>query len=198
MLMNTQDVMDMMGYLMRNRVIFIGSRINDEVATNIVASLLAMEAMNDAEDIKLYINSPGGQSYSVIALLDTIEAIKPDVTTIALGLCASTATVLLAAGAKGKRFAMPSARIMMHQPAGGAMGSADEVNIQASELNRTMKVIHRFYQRYTGLELERIEEETDRDNFMSPKQAQDLGIIDGIILSSDAVTPAATATAVAA
>lgn len=187
----------MFGYLMRNRVIFIGSRINDEVspsmmctsirntpkqagmsaamtkqsclssaemvpllqvATNIVASLLAMEAMNDSEDIKLYINSPGvhpakapflgkekflaqianmmcpiaemviseswlpgGQSYSVIALLDTIEAIKPDVTTIALGLCASTATLLLAAGAKGKRFAMPSARIMMHQPAGALM-----------------------------------------------------------------------------
>lgn len=180
-----EDGTDMYGYLLRNRVIFIGSRINDELATQIVASLLALETLNDSDDIKFYINSPGGQAYSIISILDTLGAIKPDVVTIALGQCASTATLLLAAGTKGKRFSMPNARIMMHQPSGGAMGSADEVNIQASELNRTMKVVHKFYERFTGLPLDRIEEETDRDNFMNPKQAKELGLIDDIILSAD-------------
>ncbi|KAK9845878.1 hypothetical protein WJX81_004977 [Elliptochloris bilobata] len=150
---------DLMGHLLRNRIIFIGGRINDENATKVVASLLALETMDEGADIKLYINSQGGQAYSIMAILDAIDAVKPDICTIAFGLCASTATLLLAAGTKGKRFAMPSTRIMMHQPAGGAMGSADEVNIQASELNRTMKVVHQFYRRFTGLELERVEEE---------------------------------------
>lgn len=172
---------DLMGYLLRNRIIFVGSRIDDQLACQVVASLMALEAINPTADIKLYINSPGGSPYAIVGILDTIRAIKPDISTIAMGQCASTATVLLAAGKKGKRFAMPSARIMMHQPAGGAMGSADEVNIQASELNRTMKVVHQFYVDFTGQSLDKIQEETDRDNFLSPKNAVELGLIDAVI-----------------
>jgi len=170
-----------MSYLLRNRIIFIGSRIADEQATQIVASLLALEAMDSTSDIKLYINSPGGSPYSVIAILDTLQTLKPDVCTIAFGQCASTATLLLASGTKGKRCAMPNTRIMMHQPAGGAMGSADEVNIQAAELNRTMKVIHQFYMQFTGQSLDTIQEETDRDNFLSPERAIELGLVDAVI-----------------
>ncbi|KAK9862625.1 hypothetical protein WJX84_002874 [Apatococcus fuscideae] len=176
-----QDGTDMMGYLLRNRIIFIGARIDDKLATQIVASLMALENLNPEEDIKIYINSSGGQSYSVVSILDAMSVIKPDISTVAFGVAASTATLLLAAGTKGKRYAMPNSRIMMHQPIGGAMGSADEVNIQASELNRTMKVVHSFYNRFTGLPIETIQEETDRDNFMSPVRAKELGIIDGII-----------------
>ncbi|KAK9803188.1 hypothetical protein WJX72_011868 [[Myrmecia] bisecta] len=172
---------DMFGYLLRNRIIFVGNRIGDEMSTQIVASLLALEALDDKEDIKLYINSGGGTPYAVISILDTIEAIKPDVSTIAFGQAASTATLLLAAGAKGKRFAMPNTRIMMHQPVGGAMGSADEVNITTSELNRTMKVIHRFYSKFTGMDIETVEMETDRDNYMNPEKAKEMGLIDGVI-----------------
>jgi ATP-dependent Clp protease protease subunit len=175
------DYTDLMSYLLRNRIIFVGARIDDQLATQTVAQILALEAIDPTADIRLYINSAGGSPYAVVGMLDTIRAIQPQVSTVAMGNCSSTATVLLAAGAKGKRFAMPSTRIMMHQPAGGAMGSADEVNIQASELNRTMKVIHQFYVEFTGQSLEKVQEETDRDNFMSPQQAMDLGLIDGVI-----------------
>lgn len=172
---------DIMSYLLRNRIIFIGSRIGDELATQVVASMLALEAIDSTSDIKLYINSPGGSPYAVVAILDTMKTLKVDVSTIAFGQSASTATLLLAAGTKGKRCAMPNTRIMMHQPAGGAMGSADEVNIQAAELNRTMKVIHQFYMQFTGQTLDTIQEETDRDNFLSPQRAVELGVIDAII-----------------
>jgi len=176
-----EEYTDLMGYLLRNRIIFVGSRIDDQVATQIVATLLGLEAIDPKAYIKLYINSAGGSPYAVVGVLDTIRAISPEISTIAMGTCSSTATVLLAAGKKGKRFAMPSTRIMMHQPAGGAMGSADEVNIQARELNRTMKVIHQFYVEFTGQPLEKIQEETDRDNFLSPQQAVELGLIDAVI-----------------
>eukprot|EP00891_Asterochloris_glomerata_P003351 jgi/Astpho2/3351/gw1.00054.88.1_t len=171
----------MFSYLLRNRIIFVRSRINDEVATQVVASLLALESIDPEEDITIYINSQGGSPYAVIAILDTIAAIKPNVATVAFGLVASTATVLLASGKKGKRTAMPNTRIMMHQPLGGAMGSADEVNIQASELNRTLKVINSFLHRFTGMPMEKIEKESDRDNFLSPVVAKDFGLIDSVI-----------------
>eukprot|EP01026_Neomeris_dumetosa_P041454 TRINITY_DN34364_c0_g1_i6.p2 TRINITY_DN34364_c0_g1~~TRINITY_DN34364_c0_g1_i6.p2 ORF type:complete len:135 (-),score=13.15 TRINITY_DN34364_c0_g1_i6:107-511(-) len=129
----------------------------------------------------MYINSMGGSSYSVLSMIDMMKAIKPDIQTVAIGACTSNAALLLAAGTKGKRFSMPSARIMINQPIGGIMGSADEVNITASELNRTMKVIHQFYSEFTGMSVEQIEKETDRDNFMSPEKAVEFGIIDGVI-----------------
>lgn len=171
----------MFTHMLRNRIIFVGQRITDELATQIVASLLALEAGDEAQDIQLYINSQGGSPYATIAILDVMDAIKCDISTVAFGMCASTATLLLAAGTKGKRYAMPSTRIMMHQPAGGAMGSADEVNIQASELNRTMKVINRFLSRFTGMTTDEIEVETDRDNFLSPQTAIEKGVIDRIL-----------------
>ncbi|KAL3150216.1 hypothetical protein ABBQ32_000075 [Trebouxia sp. C0010 RCD-2024] len=176
-----QEVTDMFTHMLRNRIIFVGQRITDELATQIVASLLALEAGDEAQDIQLYINSQGGSPYATIAILDVMDAIKCDISTVAFGMCASTATLLLAAGTKGKRYAMPSTRIMMHQPAGGAMGSADEVNIQASELNRTMKVINRFLSRFTGMTTDEIEVETDRDNFLSPQTAIEKGVIDRIL-----------------
>jgi len=176
-----EDYIDMYQHLMSNRIIFLGSRVTDDVATNLVAKLLALEAMNSEKDIKIYINSGGGSPYAIFGILDTLRFMKPEVSTICLGQCASSSTLLLAAGAKGKRLSLPSSRIMMHQPVGGAMGSADEVNITVSELNRTMRVVHKFYSQFTGQTVERMEQETDRDLFMSPKQAIELGLIDAII-----------------
>eukprot|EP00884_Botryococcus_braunii_P014424 jgi/Botrbrau1/22983/Bobra.0030s0049.1 len=181
------DMVDLYNYLLRNRIIYVGSRITDEVATNIVASLLALEMADDSADIRMYINSGGGSAYAITGVLDTMRAVKPDISTIALGQCISTSTLLLAGGTKGKRFAMPNARIMMHQPAGGAMGSFTDVKLQASELNRTLKVVHAFYQKFTGLPLDTIQEETDRDNFMSPARAKELGLIDDVVDASSAL-----------
>eukprot|EP01023_Acetabularia_acetabulum_P030077 TRINITY_DN2832_c0_g1_i4.p1 TRINITY_DN2832_c0_g1~~TRINITY_DN2832_c0_g1_i4.p1 ORF type:complete len:263 (+),score=40.29 TRINITY_DN2832_c0_g1_i4:50-838(+) len=173
--------MDLNRHMLDQRILFVQQRINDEVATSLCAKMLALEVLDENKDIRLYINSMGGSSYSVLSIIDMMQAIKPDVQTIAIGACTSNAALLLASGAKGKRFSMPHARIMINQPIGGVMGSADEVNITATELNRTMKVIHRFYSQFTGLSIEKVEEETDRDNFMSPEQAVEFGIIDGVI-----------------
>lgn len=168
-------------HLLSNRIIFLGTRVTDDVATNLVAKLLALETMDPEKDIKIYMNSGGGSAYAIIGILDTLRFLKPKVSTICLGQCASTATLLLAAGAKGKRMSLPSSRIMMHQPVGGAVGSADQVNITITELNRTMRAVHKFYSQFTGQTVQRIEEETDRDLYMSAQQAIDMGIIDSII-----------------
>jgi len=170
-----------MGYLVRQRIVYIGSRITDEVATKVVAQLLALEAIDPSAEIKLYLNSGGGLPYAVNAILDTMEVVQCPITTVALGACLSQSTLILAAGTPGQRFAMPNARIMMHQPQGGAQGSTHEVSIQTAELNRTMRVIQAMFQRFTGQPLERIEEETDRDTFMSAAQAQAFGLIDGVV-----------------
>lgn len=138
-----EEYTDLYGYLLRNRIVFVGQRITDQVATQVVATLLALNSLDDSEDIKLYINCAAGSPYAVFSILDTIKAINAPVSTVAFGMVGGAAATLLAAGAKGKRFAMPSARIMLQQPNGGAMGSADEVNIQATELNRTMKVMYK-------------------------------------------------------
>lgn len=173
---------DIMSFMVRNRIVFVGARIDDAVATQTVAQMLALEAIDPTADIKLYINSMGGSPHAIVGMIDTMQAIQPDVCTIAMGTCSSTAALLLAAGTKGKRYSMKSTRIMMHQPVGGAMGSADEVNIQATELNRTMKVIHKFYCDFTGQTVEKIQEETDRDNFLGAQQAIELGLIDAEIV----------------
>ena len=178
---DNDEPIDLMGYLLRNRIIFIGDRISDVAATKVVATLMALNAIDDTAEIKLYINCLQGSAYSVISILDTIKAISAPVSTVAFGIVGGTAAILLASGQKGRRFSMPSTRIMLQQPNGGAMGSADEVNIQASELNRTMKVMYRFLSEFSGMPQEKVEEECDRENFLSPKQAIELGIIDGII-----------------
>ena len=133
----------MNSHLMRNRIIFIGQRINDQVAVQVVASLLALNSIDDESEIKLYINCGAGSSYAVVSILDTMNAIKAPLSTVAFGMVGGSAVQILAAGAKGKRFSMPSTRIMLQQPNGGAMGSADEVNIQATELNRTMRLMYK-------------------------------------------------------
>ena len=173
--------MDLMGYLARQRIIFIGTRITDEVAVKVVAQLLALEAIDPEAEISMYLNSGGGLPYAVNAILDVMAIVKCPITTVAMGACMSQSTLILAAGTPGRRYAMPSTRIMMHQPQGGAQGSTHEVSIQTAELNRTMRVIQAMYQKYTGLPLEKIEEETDRDTFMSPAQAAEMNLIDGVI-----------------
>lgn len=179
-----EDVIDLNSYLLRNRIIFVGQRINDQVATQVVASLLALNSLDDQADIKMYINCAAGSSYAVVSILDTMKAISAPVSTVGFGMVGGTAVQMLAAGTKGKRFSMPSTRIMLQQPNGGTMGSADEVNIQATELNRTMRMMYQFLAESTGLSVERVEEECDRENFLSPEQAKELGIIDGIIAPS--------------
>jgi ATP-dependent Clp protease, protease subunit len=151
------EMVDMYGYLMRNRIIFVGQRINDIVATQTVAALLALNSLEDSEEIKIYLNCAAASPYAVTAILDTIKAINAPVSTVAFGIVGGAAVHVLAAGAKGRRFSMPNTRIMLQQPNGGAMGSADEVNIQATELNRTMQVLYKFLSEYTGLPLEQVE-----------------------------------------
>jgi ATP-dependent Clp protease protease subunit len=171
-----------MSYLGRQRIIFVGQRITDMAATQIVAQLLALESIDPTAEIRMYINSSGGAPYSINAILDTMEILQCPIATVAMGCCMSQSTLLLAAGTKGRRYAMPSTRIMLHQPQGGAMGSTHEVSITTRELNRTMQVVQAMYVQYTGMTLEKIEEETDRDTFLSPAQAVELGIIDAVLV----------------
>jgi ATP-dependent Clp protease, protease subunit len=174
-------VIDLMGYLNRQRIIYIGDRITDTVATNVVAQLLAMEAVDTEAEIALYINSGGGIPYAIMAIIDTMKVVRCPISTVALGACMSQSALLLAAGTKGRRYSMPNARIMLHQPQGGAEGTKYEVSIQAAELNRTMRVIQAMLVDFTGLPLERVEEETDRDTFMGAERAKELGLIDAIL-----------------
>jgi ATP-dependent Clp protease protease subunit len=181
-----EETVDLPGFLLRNRVVFLGQRVNDAVATQVVASLLALDALDPAKEIKLYVNCAAGSSYAVVAILDTIAAISAPVSTVGFGMVGGTAVHILAAGARGRRFSMPSTRIVLQQANGGTAGSADEVNIQATELNRTMRMMTRFLSNYTGLSEERVEEESDRENFLAPAQALALGIIDGVVGAAEA------------
>ena len=139
-----EEVTDLNSHLLRNRIIFVGQRINDQVAVQVVASLLALNSIDDQKEIKMYINCAAGSSYAVTSILDTMKMIGAPISTVAFGMVGGSAVHLLAAGDKGKRFSMPNTRIMLQQPNGGAMGSADEVNIQAIELNRTMKMMYQY------------------------------------------------------
>ena len=177
---NGQQI-DLMGYLSRQRIVFVGDRITDTMATNIVAQMLALEAVDPDTEIQMYINSGGGIPYAITAIIDAMRQLSCPVSTVALGACMSQSTLLLAAGTKGRRFSMPNARIMMHQPQGGAEGTHYDVRVQAAELNRTLRVIQAMYRDFTGLPLETVEELTDRDSFISPKEALELGLIDGVI-----------------
>jgi ATP-dependent Clp protease, protease subunit len=154
-----------------------------QVACKTVAALLAMEALDPASDITMYINSSGGSPYAVVAILDVMAAVSPNIRTVAFGQVATAPAVLLAAGTKGKRFAMPSTRLMLYQPIGGAEGSADEVNITTTELHRIMRLLNAFLQKFTGRSEDELEEEADRPNCMSPEQAVGFGLIDGVMES---------------
>lgn len=168
--------------LLKDRVIFIGSGIDDEFANVLIAQLLFLEADNPERDIYLYINSPGGYISSGLAVYDTIQYIKPEVRTLCIGQASSMASLLLAAGAKGKRSALPNARVMLHQPTGGATGQASDIEIQANEIQRVKNIINTLYQKHTGQDLKTIEKDTERDFYMTAEEAKAYGIIDNVIM----------------
>jgi ATP-dependent Clp protease protease subunit len=165
--------------------VFIGSAVNDTVANLIIAQLLFLESEDPDKDINVYINSPGGDVYSGLAIYDTMQYIKPDVSTICVGLAASLGAVLLSAGTKGKRFALPNSRIMVHQPLGGAQGQAVDIEIHAREILRVRETLNRILSNHTGQPVERIANDTDRDFFMSAEMALEYGLIDAILEKRD-------------
>ncbi len=172
---------DIYSRLLKERIIFLGEPIDDAVANTLIAQLLFLDAEDTKEDVKIYINSPGGSVTSAMAMYDTIQHIKADVATICVGQAASAAAVLLAAGTKGKRFALPNARIMIHQVMGGVEGQQTDVEIQAREMLRIKNQINQIMAKHTGQPLKKIETDTDRDYFMVPEEAKKYGIIDKII-----------------
>jgi len=172
---------DIYSRLLKDRIIFIGSPVNDIVANLVIAQLLFLESEDPDKDINIYINSPGGEVYSGMAIYDTMQYIKPDVSTICVGLAASLGAVLLSAGAKGKRFALPNSRIMVHQPLGGAQGQAVDIEIHAREILRIRETLNKILASHTGQPVERIANDTDRDFFMSAEMALEYGLIDAIL-----------------
>lgn len=172
---------DIYSRLLKDRIIFVGGPIDDHVANLVIAQLLFLESEDPDKDIHLYINSPGGVVYSGLAIYDTIQYIKADVSTICVGMAASMGALLLAAGTKGKRFALPNSRIMIHQPLGGAQGQASQIEIQAKEILLLKSRINEILQHHTGQPLERIERDTDRDYYMSAQVAAEYGLIDGVL-----------------
>jgi ATP-dependent Clp protease protease subunit len=176
---------DIYSRLLKDRIIFIGSGIDDDVANLVIAQLLFLSA-NDAEkDIHLYINSPGGSVTAGMGIYDTMQFIKPDVSTICVGMAASMGSLLLTAGAPGKRFALPNSEVMIHQPLGGVRGQASDIKIHADWIIKTKQKLNRIYVERTGQPLEKIERDTDRDNFMSAEEAKEYGLIDAVITRSE-------------
>ncbi len=173
---------DIYSRLLKDRIIFIGSAIDDHVANLVVAQLLFLESEDPDKDINLYINSPGGAVYAGMAIYDTMQYVKPAVSTICVGLAASFGAVLLAAGAKGKRYALPHSRIMLHQPMGGAQGQAADIEIQAREILKIRETLNQILADHTGQPVERISQDTDRDFFISAQEAKEYGIIDDILV----------------
>ena len=186
---------DIYSRLLRERIIFLGTPVTDEVSDSIVAQLLFLDAEDPEKDIQLYINSPGGSVTAGMAIYDTIQQIRPDVVTICFGLAASMGAFLLTAGAKGKRMSLPSSRIMIHQPLGGAQGQAVDIEIQAKEILYHKRKLNQLLAYHTGQPLERIEADTERDFFMSAAEAKNYGLIDQVIsrqnlpTSGNVVTP---------
>ncbi|ABR30845.1 Clp protease [Thermosipho melanesiensis] len=176
---------DIYSRLLKDRIVFLGSAIDDHVANLIVAQLLFLEAEDPDKDIQLYINSPGGSVSAGLAIYDTMQYVKCDVTTICIGQAASMGAVLLAGGTKGKRFSLPNSRIMIHQPLGGAEGPAKDVEIMTKELLRIKNKINEILSLHTGQPIERIERDTDRDFFMTPEDALEYGLIDKVIKPGD-------------
>ncbi|MGA9365057.1 MAG: ATP-dependent Clp endopeptidase proteolytic subunit ClpP [Bacteroidota bacterium] len=173
---------DIFSRLLKERIVFIGMPIDDVVASLVIAQLLFLESEDPEKDIHLYINSPGGSISSGLAIYDTMQYIRPDVSTICIGMAASMAAVLLAGGAKGKRTALPNSRIMIHQPWGGIQGSATDIRIQAEEILNMKKRINEILSRHTGKAQEVVEKDSDRDNYMSSEEAKDYGLIDNILV----------------
>jgi ATP-dependent Clp protease protease subunit len=172
---------DIYSRLLKDRIIFLGTPIDDHVANLMIAQMLFLEADDPEQDIYIYINSPGGYVTAGLAIYDTMQYIRPDVATICIGQAASMGALLLTAGAKGKRFSLPHARIMIHQPAGGFQGQASDIDIQAREILRMKESLDQIMAKHTGQDIERIKRDTDRDFFMSGEQAKDYGLVDDVI-----------------
>ncbi len=173
---------DIYSRLLKDRIIFLSGEVEDNMANTIVAQMLFLEAEDPDKDIYLYINSPGGVVTAGMAIYDTMQYIKPDVSTICIGQAASMGSLLLTAGAKGKRFALPNARIMIHQPLGGARGQSTDVQIQAKQLLRIRQMLNEILSQRTGKSMEQIEADTERDNFMSAAEAVEYGLVDKVIV----------------
>ena len=173
---------DIYSRLLKDRIIFLGEEVNDVSANLIVTQLLFLEAEDPSKDIQLYINSPGGSVTAGMAIYDTMQYIKCDVSTICLGMAASMGAFLLSSGAKGKRYALPNSTIMIHQPSGGAQGQATEIQIVADQIAKTKKKLNEILSMNTGQPLEIVERDTDRDNYMTAEEAKAYGLIDGVVI----------------
>ncbi len=176
---------DIYSRLLKDRIIFLGTALNDEVANVLIAQLLFLESEDPDKDINFYINSPGGLVTAGMAVYDTMQYIKSDVTTVCIGQAASMGAVLLTAGAKSKRYSLPNSRILIHQPMGGFQGQASDIEIQAKEILRMKDTLNRILVRHSGKDLEQIQNDTDRDFFMSGQEAKEYGIIDHVITTRD-------------
>ena len=185
---------DIYSRLLRERIVFLGTPVDDTVADSIVAQLLFLDAEDPEKDIQLYINSPGGSVTAGMAIYDTMQQIRPNVVTICFGLAASMGAFLLTAGAPGKRMALPSSRIMIHQPLGGAQGQAIDIEIQAKEILYHKRTLNQLLAQHTGQSLEKIEADTERDFFMSAAEAKDYGLIDQVITRQNLPKPEAAVT----
>ncbi len=176
---------DIYSRLLKDRIIFLGTAMNDEIANLIIAQLLFLESEDPDKDINFYVNSPGGLVTAGLAVYDTMQYIKPDITTVCIGQAASMGAVLLAAGTKGKRYSLPNSRILIHQPMGGFQGQASDIEIQAKEILRMKDRLNQILMMHTGKKIEDIQKDTDRDFFMSGEEAKHYGIIDHVIASRD-------------
>src|SRR3990167_7344824 len=188
---------DIYSRLLKERIIFLGGPIVDPVANAVIAQLLFLESEDEKKDIRLYINSPGGSVTAGMAIYDTMQYVKPAVATICIGVAASMGATLLAAGAKGKRFALPNARIMIHQPLGGVQGQATDIDIQAREILRMREELNRILMHHTGQSIEKLQRDTDRDFLMTAEQAKEYHIVDEVISSKPTPRPVSEAAAVA-
>jgi ATP-dependent Clp protease protease subunit len=187
---------DIYSRLLKERIIFLGTPIEDQVANLVMAQLLHLESEDPDKDINLYINSPGGDITSLFAIYDTMQYVRPDVSTIVMGQAASAAAVLLAAGARGKRFALPHSRVLIHQPHGGAQGQAVDIEIQAKEILRYRKLLDEILAEHTGQPIDKVKRDTDRDFIMTAEQGKEYGIVDEV-LTSRKIRPELAAAAVA-
>jgi ATP-dependent Clp protease protease subunit len=176
---------DIYSRLLKDRIIFLGTAINDEVANLLIAQLLFLESEDPDKDINFYINSPGGLVTAGLAVYDTMQYIKPDIATVCIGQAASMGALLLTAGSKGKRYTLPNARILIHQPMGGFQGQASDIEIQAKEILRMKDTLNQILVVHTGQDLEHIQSDTDRDFFMTGKDAKEYGIVDHVIMNRD-------------
>ena len=174
---------DIYSRLLKERIIFLGTAIDDTIANLVTAQLLFLEAEEPDRDIAMYVNSPGGTVTAGLAIYDTMQYIKPDVSTICIGQAASMGALLLTAGTKGKRYALPNSRILIHQPLGGVQGQASDIDIQAREILRMREELNEILARHSGQPIKRIEKDTDRDNFMTAEQAKDYGLLDDVIVA---------------